>query len=92
MRRRPNPLQDANQRVRDLATKLHNVEIEIVLPLRSELAQARANETKLSERVAHLERLEAAYRLAWEAQIRLAAVQLASGKDKGLTTPPKELR
>jgi len=80
--RRRNPLHDANQRVRDLSIKLHNFESDVVLPLRAELAAARANETKLAAKVAHLERLEAAYRHAWEAQVRLAAAQLASGKER----------
>ncbi len=87
MPRRRNPLHDAQQRVRDLANKNHAYESEVVLPLRAELAQVRADLKKTTERLAHLERLEAAYRRAWEAQVHLAAAQLASGKDTTTREP-----
>jgi hypothetical protein len=67
--------------VRELSNKLHSYDQDVVGPLRQEVASLRVANAKLTARNARLEQLEEAYRQYWEAHVRLAAAQLASGKE-----------
>jgi prefoldin subunit 5 len=80
-RRRRDPVADAHQQLRELRNKLHGMEQETVLPLRSQIAQLQRDNADLTSRLGRLQSLHQLYRDAWESMVKLSHGLLASGKD-----------
>jgi len=70
---------DANQHVRDLRNKLHEIEQTTILPLRAEVAGLQQDKRLLTKRAENAERMMDLYRKSWEAMLNLQHA-LVSGK------------
>ena len=73
---------DANQQVRELRNKLHAIDHEVVLPLRTRIAELERDSRVLTAKCHQLERMHDLYRKSWEAMLELfhAITTVAGGK------------
>jgi hypothetical protein len=81
-RKRKDLLVEANAKLAEARNKLHNIESQTVLPLRTRIAELEQENARLGRRLVLAERMHGLYKESWSAMVDLlAAVQnLATGK------------
>lgn len=70
---------DANQQVRDLRNKLHQVEQTTILPLRGRIAELELDNRLLTSKLDHAQRMSGLYQKAWASMLDLVQA-LSAGK------------